>query len=152
MNMTEIVHRLKSTTTNLQGFLRENRLVRSQEGLRVWDSSHATSSQCSSTPLMPVTFLDDSQTGCFLNLVRTNFSDCADLRRTVKAIQDHLTPGVLLSKGGGATADLSKDDFFQVITAPPTPPTLATKRRWNESMKLTFGHIIIDSIVGPVRA
>ena len=49
--------------------------------------SHDASSLCRTSSLRWISFLEDTQSGCFLQLSRKNFTDCEQLRNEISRIQ-----------------------------------------------------------------
>ena len=68
--------------------------------------SHDSSSLCRTSSLRWISFLEDTQSGCFLQLSRKNFTHCEQLRNEISRIQAELIEIELLIAKGGSNSDV----------------------------------------------
>ena len=70
---------------------------------KIW-SGQEPSSLCRTSSLRDISFLEDTQSGCFLQLSRENFTNCEQLRNEIIRIQAELVEmELLIAKGGNYT-------------------------------------------------
>ena len=74
---------------------------------KVWGTHH--SSLCRHSPLRPVPFLQDSISGCLLQLSRDNFTNCADLSEALRDLHFQAISTLNISKGG------DEEDYIPII-------------------------------------
>ena len=118
-NVTKVAAEMKNNSTSLADLLAEYSLRLAESEMHVWGSNpdfKNKASDCSDVNLDRVTFLDDRYSGCYLNLVQTNFSDCSNLIESIADIQKRLMPAIFLAKGGNYT--MNKSEFFPIIHEP----------------------------------
>lgn len=78
--------------------------------LRLWHASKASKETGSSCRASQITFLEDTQSGCLLQLWRQNFTDCDQLRNDIRRLQAELIElKLMISKGA------LMDDFVPII-------------------------------------
>jgi len=85
----------------IRGFHNE---TKEESAPKIW-YSHDASSLCRTSSLRWISFLEDTQSGCFLQLSRKNFTDCEQLRNEISRIQAELIEMELLIAKGGSDVD-----------------------------------------------
>ena len=74
---------------------------------KIWGTHQ--SSLCRNTPLKPVSFLQNSISGCFLQLSRENFTKCSDLAEALRDLHFEAISTFNISKGG------DEEDYVPII-------------------------------------
>ena len=67
------------------------------------------SSLCRNTPLKPISFLQNSISGCFIRLSRDNFTQCSELSEALRDLHFEAISTFNISKGG------DEEDYVPII-------------------------------------
>jgi hypothetical protein len=89
------------------------------ESFDVWRAD--ASSLCQSAGVERIAFGVDVSSGCLLALARSNFSDCAALRRSVRRLVSAMVSAELVAKGGNPNVT-QEDEYVRVIFADEEEP------------------------------
>jgi len=89
-------------------------LINANKKVLVTFRKHETiGSLCKESSLEKVSFLDEIYSGCFIELQKSNFLKCSELRQNVKSTLSNLISGEMIAKGG--SLNTSSEEFVKII-------------------------------------